>query len=159
MSHFLILIVIIITDQVSKIWITQNFNLYESQEVIAGLLNITYVTNKGAAFSFLANVESSWRHYFFVCISCIALIGLTLAYYQLKKVNRYYGLALSLIAGGALGNLIDRLRLGSVVDFIDVILWKYHWPAFNVADSAICVGVGIFLLIHFKEERKKIDGE
>ncbi len=155
MQFSLILVLVVVADQLTKNWIVSSFRLYESREIFQGLLNITYVTNTGAAFSLFADVDSPWRHYFFVTIAVVALIGITTAYIFMRRDHRLYGVALSLIAGGALGNLIDRVRLGAVVDFIDVMIGSYHWPAFNVADSAICVGVGLFLLINILEERKK----
>jgi len=102
----------------------------------------------------LADVDSPWRHYFFLGVGIVALIGLTIAYFKMRDDNKFYGTALALIAGGALGNLIDRVRFGSVVDFLDVYLGGYHWPAFNVADSAICVGAGLFIIVNILEARK-----
>lgn len=142
-------------DQLTKAWIIDSFRLYESMKVIPGFFNLVYVTNSGAAFSILAGVDSPWRHYFFLGIGALATVGLTVAYWKLRKVNRYYCPALALIAGGALGNLIDRIRFGSVIDFLDVYIGKYHWPAFNVADSAICIGAGLCLIINILEVRNQ----
>lgn len=155
MIYFIIIVGVIATDQVTKGWIVQAFHLYDSQEVIPGLFNLVYVQNTGAAFSFLADAEGPWRHYFFLGIGIVALIGLTIAHYNLKKDHRLYSVALALIAGGAAGNLVDRVRLGAVVDFLDFYIGSYHWPAFNVADSAICVGAALFLIINVLETRNK----
>jgi signal peptidase II len=145
----------IVLDQLTKAWVISYLQLYESQEIIPGFFNLVYVTNTGAAFSMLANVDSPWRHYFFLVIGCIAMVGLTVAYWKLRKGSRYYSLALALIAGGAAGNLIDRVRFGAVIDFLDFYVGRYHWPAFNVADSAICVGAGLFLIVNIFEIRKQ----
>ncbi len=152
--YTLVVLLAVVLDQLTKLWILRSFTLYESREIIPGLFNLVYVTNTGAAFSFLADVDSPWRHYFFLGVGLLATIGLTLYYYRLRAVHRGYAIALGLVVGGALGNLIDRLRLGSVVDFLDFHLAGYHWPAFNVADSAICVGAVLFLILSFVTEHK-----
>lgn len=140
-------------DQLTKAWIVDSLRLYESVTIVPGLFNLVYVTNSGAAFSILANVDSPWRHYFFLGIGSLAMVGLSIAYWKLRKVNKYYTLALALIAGGAAGNLIDRIRFGAVIDFLDLYIGRYHWPAFNVADSAICIGAGLFLILNIFEVR------
>ncbi len=154
MAYYIIAILAIAFDQLTKLWILRSFALYEVKEVIPGFFNLVYVTNSGAAFSMLAGVDSPWRHSFFLGVGVIACIGLTIAYYRFRASHGGYGIALALIAGGALGNLIDRVRYGSVVDFLDFYLGSHHWPAFNVADSAICVGAVLFLVINILEERK-----
>ncbi len=154
MHYFLIFFVVVVTDQLTKMMIIHSFRLFETKEIIGGLLHLTYVTNTGAAFSLFADVDSPWRHYFFVGIGVIAFIGIT-TYAFMCRSHRFYGIALGLIAGGAVGNLIDRIRFGAVVDFIDVFIGAYHWPAFNVADSAICIGVVLMLCINILEEKKK----
>ncbi len=155
MVYFSIVFVVILADQLTKAWITSSFHLYDVKEIIPGLFNLVYVTNSGAAFSMLADVESVWRHYFFYLIGGVATIGLTIAYWKMRHLRTSYTVALALIAGGAVGNLIDRVRFGAVVDFLDFFIGKYHWPAFNVADSAICVGAGLFLVINVLESRKE----
>jgi signal peptidase II len=151
--YFAVIIVAIVADQLTKALVVDSLRLYESREIIPGFLNLVYVTNSGAAFSILADMNSPWRHYFFLCIGSVALVGLSVAYWKLRNVNRLYSWPLALIAGGAAGNLIDRVRFGSVIDFLDFYVGNYHWPAFNIADSAICVGVGLFLLINIFETR------
>ncbi len=150
-----LLVLVIVLDQLTKLWVVNSFQLYESLEIISGFFNLTYLTNKGAAFGFLAGVDGAWRHYFFLTLACIALVLLCLAWYRMRKDHPFYGPALALIAGGAVGNVIDRIRLGSVVDFLDFYVAGHHWPAFNVADSAITVGVTLFLLTTILEERQK----
>ncbi len=154
LSLFLLLIVVVL-DQLTKVWIVKSFHLYETLEVIPAFFNLTYLTNKGAAFGFLAGVTSAWRHYFFLILASVALVLIVIAWFKMRHDHRFYGPALALIAGGAIGNVIDRVRLGAVVDFLDFYVAGYHWPAFNVADSAITVGVTLFLLANFLEERQK----
>ncbi len=155
MLSLFLLVLVIVLDQLTKMWVLNNFLLYESREIIPGLFNLTYLTNKGAAFGFLAGVTSVWRHYFFLGLVGVALVLLSVFYYRMRKEHPLYGPALALIAGGAIGNAIDRIRLGAVVDFLDFYVAGHHWPAFNVADSAITVGVGLFLLTTVLEERAK----
>ena len=149
MAYYSIIAAIVIVDQLTKLWIVNSFNLYESVLVVPGFFNLIYAVNRGAAFSILADVDSPWRHYFFLIVGIAAIIGLTIVYYKTRSESRLYGIALALICSGAIGNLIDRIRLGHVIDFLDFYIGTYHWPAFNVADSAICIGVGIFLLVNF----------
>jgi signal peptidase II len=153
-SIFLVLLVVVL-DQLTKMLVLKSFHLYESLVIIPNFFNLTYLTNKGAAFGFLAGVTSAWRHYFFLILISVALVFLCIAWFRMRKDHRLYGPALAMIAGGAIGNLIDRVRLGAVVDFFDFQVAGYHWPVFNVADSAITVGVALFLLATYLEERQK----
>lgn len=150
-----IAVAVVIVDQLTKLWIMSNFALYEQQNIIPGLFDLVYVTNTGAAFGFLAGSKSWLRQAFFVGVAIVALGVIVAAYGQLKKQGRLFVYALGLIAGGAIGNLVDRLRFGSVVDFLDFYLGSHHWPAFNAADSAITVGVGLFLLGTLLQHRKE----
>lgn len=154
MMYFAAVLLVVVIDQLTKIWIVNNFSLYASKAIIPGLFNLVYVTNTGAAFSMFADVNSPVRHYGFLGIGFAAVVLLTVVYFKLRDDHKLYPLALGLIAGGALGNVIDRVRSGAVIDFLDFYFGKYHWPAFNVADSAICIGVGIFLVINFIEAKK-----
>ena len=141
-------------DQATKLWIVRHFALLESREVIPGLFNLTYLTNNGAAFSILAGQPAVWRQAFFIAAASAALVMIWLGQRSYGRTSRWYSVALALIAGGAIGNLIDRIRLGFVVDFLDVYVGSYHWPAFNVADSAITVGVLIFLFYNLMFDRQ-----
>ncbi|BHH82985.1 signal peptidase II [Desulforhopalus sp. 52FAK] len=154
MGYIFVVVAVIGADQLSKLWIIDLFQLYESREIIPGLFNLVYVVNTGAAFSILADVDSPWRHYFFLAVGSIAIVGLTFLYRKLQLENKYYFIPIGLIVGGAIGNLIDRVRLGSVVDFLDFYVGSYHWPAFNVADSAICVGAVLFIGMNFSGSNK-----
>ncbi len=154
LSLFLVLLIVVV-DQLTKIWVVKSFALYESITLIPGFFNFTYLTNKGAAFGFLAGVDSAWRQYFFLILATVALVLIVVAWRRMHKDHALYGPALACIAGGAIGNVIDRVRFGAVVDFLDFYVAGHHWPAFNVADSAIFVGVALFLLGNILEERKK----
>ncbi|RWX46749.1 signal peptidase II Aspartic peptidase, MEROPS family A08 [Candidatus Electrothrix aarhusensis] len=152
MIRFLIIMVLVVVgDQLSKLWILENFALYESTVVIPGFFNLTFLRNSGAAFGMLSDMPLLWRQIFFISIAVVALVALIVMQRKMGRENIWYTLALSFIGGGAVGNVIDRVRDGSVVDFLDVYIGKYHWPAFNVADSGICVGVTIFLLLQVFE--------
>jgi len=137
--------VIIALDQITKSAITARFILHESYPVIHGLFNLVYVMNPGAAFGFLADASETFRYIFFTGITVAAVM--LIVYYLIKSNPRNLMLvgSLTLIFGGAVGNLIDRLRFGAVVDFLDVFIGSAHWPAFNVADSAITVGAVLMI--------------
>jgi len=141
-------------DQLSKYWIMATMNLYEVREVIPGLFNLVYVTNRGAAFSIFASVDSPVRHYFFIAVNSLAAIGLTVAVFKMRSRSIFYVVSFGLIAAGAVGNLIDRIRFGAVIDFLDFYVGSYHWPAFNVADSSICVGVGVLFVLNIIEIKR-----
>ena len=133
-------------DQATKLYVHTTFALHESRPVMAHLFAFTYVRNSGAAFGLLARHSQAFLRFFFPAVTALALVGLLIYFVRVPSqyVLRLWGLCL--IIGGALGNGIDRLWLGQVIDFIDVHWYAYHWPAFNVADSSICLGVGLVLL-------------
>jgi signal peptidase II len=134
-------------DQLTKIFISDNFRLGQSKVIIQDFFNLTLVHNPGAAFGAFATMDQSIREPFFLAVPILTLLGI-LFYFHKHPNDKILGiLALSCIVGGAVGNLIDRMHLGYVVDFLD-FHWKevYHFPAFNVADSAITIGVGLLIL-------------
>lgn len=153
--YFIILLVLLGLDQLSKFLIVSAMDLYEVRPLIPGLFNLVYVTNKGAAFSMFASVDSPLRHYFFVAVNSAAFLGLTIAAWKMASQHLLYRVSFAMIAAGAVGNLIDRLRFGAVVDFLDFYVGAYHWPAFNVADSSICVGVAILFVLNIIELKKE----
>ena len=137
----MIVAAVIVLDQFTKYVVLQRFSLHESVPVIPGFFNLTYVRNPGAAFGILAGAHGAWRTVFFITVSLVALaVIITLVR---KTHDRLPLVAFALIGGGAVGNLIDRVRSGEVVDFIEWYYRSYHWPAFNIADSAISVGVAL----------------
>lgn len=132
--------VIIALDQITKNAITSRFLMHESYAVINGFFNLVYVMNPGAAFGFLASASATFRYVFFIGITCLAIVLIIYYLVKSKPGNIVTVLSLALVFAGAVGNLIDRIRFGAVVDFLDVYIGTWHWPAFNVADSAITVG-------------------
>ncbi len=148
---------VIALDQLTKTAISSRFLMHESYTVINGFFNLVYVMNPGAAFGFLANASATFRSIFFIGITCLAMV--LIIYYLIKAQHRrnvISVISLTLIFGGAVGNLIDRIRFGEVVDFLDFYISTYHWPAFNVADSAISIGAALMIweIIHNSEKRK-----
>jgi len=137
-------LLVVILDQVSKWWIRAILDLYEAIPLFPGL-QIIYVRNLGAAFSFLSSA-GGWQRWFFIVLSLLASIVIMIWLYRLPKQSWMEALGLSLVLGGAVGNLVDRVTLGYVVDFIDVYYQAWHWPVFNIADSAITVGVAIMVI-------------
>jgi signal peptidase II len=143
--------IVILLDQLSKITITRLFTYGESHPVTA-FFNLVLVYNKGAAFSFLAQ-GAGWQRYFFTGIGIAAALFIL---YLLKKNTgqRLFCSALALILGGAIGNVIDRIAYGHVIDFLDFYVVGWHWPAFNVADSAITIGAVLFVLDELRRVNK-----
>ena len=140
-------LLVIVLDQLSKLWVVSEFELYQSIELMP-YLNLTYVHNKGAAFSFLSSA-GGWQRWFFSVISVVAVLVLLVWLKRLKSTEKLLAVSMSLILGGAIGNLYDRLAYGYVIDFLDAYYQQWHWPVFNIADSAIVLGVGLMLLDMF----------
>ena len=133
--------VVIILDQISKLIIARMIPLYQSVPIIDGLFNLVHVRNRGMAFGLMNRPDPGYMFYLLVFASIVAIIMLIIwAIIQLLKGDWEIPLGLSLILGGAIGNLIDRIRLKEVIDFLDFYVGSYHWPSFNIADSAITVG-------------------
>ncbi|MDH5637872.1 MAG: signal peptidase II [Nitrospinota bacterium] len=128
-------------DQYTKGLVEARLSLGESMKVIPGFFDIVYITNKGAAFGFLAGVDSVWVHRGFTAFTIVALGVLVMMYRSFPPDVRLGRVAAVMIASGAVGNLIDRIEQGYVTDFLLVYIGKYQWPAFNLADSLISVGV------------------
>jgi signal peptidase II len=131
-------------DMETKAWASEVLTLYRPQEMFPWL-NMTLAHNYGAAFSFLSDA-GGWQRWFFTIMASIVSLVLIVWVLRLPRREWLTGLALALIIGGAIGNLVDRVQLGYVVDFIDVFYKGWHWPAFNVADSAITCGIVLMLL-------------
>lgn len=144
MLHWIWLSVAVIGfDQLSKRWVDGSMLLYQTIE-LAPFIQLTYLRNQGAAFSFLAGA-GGWQRWFFIGLALLAGVFICHWLSRLGKTQRWEAAAWALILGGALGNLIDRILYGYVIDFIDVYYGQWHWPAFNVADSAITLGVAMLL--------------
>jgi signal peptidase II len=136
-------VLVLVLDQVSKQLVNSGMQLYQTIELLP-FFQLTYLRNQGAAFSFLSDA-GGWQRWFFIALSVTASIGISIWLKRLTAARQPEAIAWSLVLGGALGNLIDRVLYGYVIDFLDVFYHSRHWPAFNVADSAITVGV-LFLL-------------
>ena len=131
----------ILLDQATKLQIMQTIRLHESIPVIPNFFSITYIRNPGAAFGILASSSNGFRLLFFGFASLFALVLLGTIFFRLRHDDWVGQLSIAGIFGGAIGNLLDRVRFGEVIDFLDFYIDAYHWPAFNVADAAISVGV------------------
>jgi len=154
--HILFLVVagfVILLDQLTKAWIDATMHLHDAYPVIEGFFNIIYIRNPGAAFGFMAGASPLFRSVFFLAVTLAAIL-LILHYLRQTGVRETsVVLSLALILAGAVGNLIDRVRFGEVIDFLDVYVGTYHWPAFNVADAAITTGASLLLLILLGKKR------
>jgi len=142
----LLILLVLAIDQLTKEVIYKTFEMGESREVISGFFNLTLVMNPGAAFGLFANLPTEIRR---VVLGVVTIGAMILVFVLLRneaKEDRISQVCLFLILGGALGNVVDRFRYDAVVDFLDVYVQSYHWPAFNVADSAISLGVCMLLI-------------
>ena len=158
-SKYIILIclagLVITLDQLSKLYIAHHFELHQSATLIPHFFNLTYVRNTGAAFGLLAKAPESFRIPFFIIIPLVALTIIVLIFKKTQETQLLMITALSLILGGAIGNFIDRLRFNYVIDFLDFHWFqKYHWPAFNVADASIVIGVLLLIFYTFTHHNK-----
>lgn len=151
-GYFAVSLAVLLFDQWTKGIVMRNFQVHESREVVPGLFDLTYVQNSGAAFGLFASVDSSIKA--IVLNSVAVLVFLIVSGYALRSSHKSVRLqmGLALILGGAVGNLLDRVRFTYVVDFLDFSISGHHWPAFNVADSAICAGVALLFLDMLQRE-------
>lgn len=145
-------LLVVLLDQLSKYWVSASFH-YGEARAYSGFFNLVLTHNRGAAFSFLASA-AGWQRGFFIAIALIAIviIGVLLARHAR---DRLFCLSLALILGGAIGNVIDRIALGYVVDFLDFHFSGWHWPAFNLADSAITAGAVLLIADSFRPGAKR----
>jgi signal peptidase II len=143
----------LILDQASKLAVDGAMQLYQSIRIMP-YFNLTYVHNTGAAFSFLSEA-GGWQRWFFAGLALVISVVIAFWLARLKRHETLLAVALALILGGAIGNLIDRLMYGYVIDFLDVYYQDWHWPAFNIADSAITLGVILMLAESFGFGRSK----
>ncbi len=146
-------LLILILDQWSKYLVQKRLRLFQSVEVIKGFFNLVHVRNKGGAFGIFGGARGELFSSLFIVVSLIA-IGVIL-YFFFKVREKSLLFSLSLVLSGAIGNLIDRIIYGEVVDFLDFHLFSYHWPAFNIADSAITLGIGLMAFKLIFHDRPK----
>ena len=155
MLRWLILsLLVVVLDQLSKQLAEASLLVFERVPLLPGF-NLTLVYNEGAAFSFLSD-QGGWQRWFFVVLATVVTLVLVFWLSRLKRSERLIAIALGLIIGGALGNLIDRVLWGHVIDFIDLYYRHWHWPAFNVADSAITLGV-VFIFVDALRGQEQVD--
>ena len=141
----LIIVGMVFLDQATKLYIDSNMELHQSIQVIKNFFQITYIRNSGAAFGILSGFKSPWLTLFFVLISVVA-IGIIMFYYHKTPENQRLTLvSFALIMSGAIGNFIDRVFYGEVIDFLYFHWYQHYWPAFNIADSCITIGVSLLL--------------
>jgi signal peptidase II len=153
---------VVILDQLTKLWVTRTIAPGEKLPVIPGLFDLVHVRNRGMAFGVMNRPGNEWGSYMLIAASFVAIALLLFWFSKAKQEGYRIVIGLSLVLGGALGNLIDRLRSGEVIDFLDFFLspLNWHWPAFNVADSAVTVGVlwlAVYMLF-FQPSREKGKG-
>lgn len=156
--YFLLIVIVSLVsaiDQVTKTYIARSLKLYESTVVIRHFFSLTYTRNPGAAFGFLAEQDGAFRSVFFLIISGIALVFLVYFFIKTPSEDTLSMIALSLILGGAIGNFLDRIQRGEVIDFLDFYIGNHHWWIFNVADSAITVGISLLILQSFLKKTKE----
>ena len=157
-KYWVLLIVcfwILFVDQWTKYAVQQKLALYQKVEVINGFFNLIHVRNTGGAFGIFGGEKGGLGSWLFVVVTLIAIGCILFLFIRLRERETTLFLSLSLVLSGAIGNFIDRLRYGEVVDFLDFYLNSYHWPAFNIADSAICLGIGLMALELLIRDRRK----
>ncbi len=143
--HILIAVAVVILDRITKLMVAKTLAMYSSIQIIPKFFRITHVENTGAAFGLFADSPSEWKIALLVMFSVLALVIVAALLWRNSHVMTMTGVGLSLILGGALGNLWDRLMHGRVVDFLLFYVGQYQWPAFNAADSAIVIGAGLLV--------------
>ena len=156
-AYALLSVSILGLDQVTKELVTARMTLYSSVAVIPGLFHLTLVTNRGALFGLFHDMASPYRNLIFTFVPMLAIVVILLFQYRTTVSDTMAQAGLALILGGAVGNLIDRLRFGHVVDFLDVFIGEHHWPAFNVADASISIGVSLLVLDLLLKGRRRPD--
>ncbi|MFN2378556.1 MAG: signal peptidase II [Candidatus Binatia bacterium] len=148
---------IFLFDRWTKHLVVQGWQLGESTEVVPGFFSLTYLRNRGAAFGLFADLPEAWRVSFFVVFALATLAALVWMLRTSPREDVAQRLALTAVIGGAIGNLWDRVRYGEVVDFLDVYVRDWHWPAFNVADSFITCGVILLVLASLRSPQGDSD--
>lgn len=152
---FIVCIGILFLDQWTKHLVQEKLLLQQRIEVVPGFFNLVHVRNTGGAFGIFGGVRGGLGSLLFIVVSVIAIGSIVFFFVKIREEERTLFVSLSLILSGAIGNLIDRIHYGEVVDFLDFHLRSYHWPAFNIADSSICIGIGLMALELFVRDRKK----
>ena len=147
--------IVAILDQITKLQVQKHLVLYTSREIIPGFFNLVHTLNKGAAFGFLNRPDTSWQTYFFIAATALAVVIVLNLLSKAEPGAKLFIISLGLILGGAVGNLIDRIRTGQVVDFLEFYVGTFVWPAFNVADIAITLGSLAMILSFYGRRQPK----
>jgi signal peptidase II len=147
---------VLLLDQWTKHVVQERLFLHQTVEVIPGFFNLVHVRNAGGAFGIFGGERGGLGSFLFVMVSLIAIGSILFFFVKVKEEEKTLSLSLSLVLSGAIGNLIDRLQYAEVVDFLDFHLLSYHWPAFNIADSAICVGIGLMAIELLVRDKNKL---
>ena len=161
-KYWILLIICVLVlsfDQWTKYAVQQRLPLHQRVEVVPGFFNLTHVRNTGGAFGIFGGRRGGWGLFFFVAVSLAAISSILFLFVKTKEDGATLPLAFALVLSGALGNLIDRLRYGEVIDFLEFYVSSFYWPAFNIADSAICAGIGFLaleLVIHDRQGKKSL---
>jgi len=149
---FILTGIVVALDQLTKYLLVNAIPLNTGIPIIPGLFNLVHVHNTGGAFSILAGPGYPWRQHVLIGLTMVVVAAIAYAYGKAGKKDNWTRIAYVCITGGAIGNLIDRIRLGEVIDFLDVYVGNRHWPSFNVADAAISTGA-VMLLVSFIKKR------
>lgn len=149
MTALIICMLIAVSDQLTKVLVRESLYYGQIIPVVPGFFNLTFLKNTGAAWGILGGQNVS-----LTILSVVMLFVMVFFRRSFLSDTRLHRIALGLLTGGIVGNMIDRIKWGAVTDFLDFYVGSWHWPAFNIADSAICVGVGIYIVTTFLEERK-----
>lgn len=147
----LVVVLMLMVDQATKYWMLTHLTAYKPKPIMP-MFNLTLAFNSGSAFSFLSHA-GSWHHWFFVIFSLSMITMLFIWLFRLPSQAKLQSVALALILSGAIGNLIDRLRIGYVIDFIQVYYKSFYWPVFNIADSCICLGAFLLAMYCFRTDK------
>ncbi len=153
--YFLFILILLAADQLTKAIVAQKIPFLNSKSIIPGFFNITHIRNRGAIFGFFSQSGSQFLYVMLTLASLVALVFVVFYFFKTPTSERLLIISLSLILAGALGNLIDRIFRGYVIDFLDFYVKKWHWPSFNIADASITIGAFFIIFIFFFRKRLK----
>ncbi|CCO24518.1 signal peptidase II [Maridesulfovibrio hydrothermalis] len=153
----IIAVSILILDQLTKIAVREKMAMWTSETIIPGFFNLVHVVNKGAAFGFLNREDISWQRTFFIVVTFVAMGAIAMLLKSTKNDDKFQIIGLGCVLGGAIGNLIDRILYSEVTDFLDIYFGSYHWPAFNIADIAICIGAFAMIISLYRNRKDEPD--
>jgi signal peptidase II len=144
---------VLVADQASKALVRANLQIWDMHSVIPGFFNLVHIQNRGAAFGFLSHGQGMWQPVFFIILTIAAVAIILSLMWTGHRRDKIFQFSLGAILGGAVGNLVDRIRLGVVTDFLDFFVQGMHWPAFNIADIAITCGAFLLLIAVYRKGR------